>query len=178
MDERGRKGAVSGRVDTGGTRRKRPDRNAQRPGSSPGADRRPGRRSSRARRRRRNAIIRWLIFIILIIAVIGGFAIWRKYGPSNERADLNQYYELDAENDVAVVVNNEVVRSSEGAAEGEAAESSAPGRYMTDSIILNIRSFTSALIKGFTGIRMRISCCILCREAVFRWRLAAKNTQT
>lgn len=128
MDERGRKGAVSGRVDTGGTRRKRPDRNAQRPGSSPGADRRPGRRSSRARRRRRNAIIRWLIFIILIIAVIGGFAIWRKYGPSNERADLNQYYELDAENDVAVVVNNEVVRSSEGAAEGEAAESSAPGK--------------------------------------------------
>ena len=53
---------------------------------------------------------------------------WRKYGPSNERADLNQYYELDAENDVAVVVNNEVVRSSEGAAEGEAAESSAPGK--------------------------------------------------
>ena len=128
MDERGRKGAVSGRAGTGGTRRKRPDRNAQRPGSSPGADRRPGRRSSRARRRRRNAIIRWLIFIILIIAVSGGFAIWRKYGPSNERADLNQYYELDAENDVAVVVNNEVVRSSEGAAEGEAAESSAPGK--------------------------------------------------
>ena len=60
--------------------------------------------------------------------MIGGFAIWRKYGPSNERADLNQYYELDAENDVAVVVNNEVVRSSEGAAEGEAAESSAPGK--------------------------------------------------
>ena len=128
MDERGRKGAVPGRAGTGGTRRKRPDRNAQRPGNSSGADRRPGRRSSRARRRRRNAIIRWTIFIIVIIAVIGGFVIWRKYGPSNERADLNQYYELDAENDVAVIVNNEVVRSGEGAAEGEMAESPAPGK--------------------------------------------------
>ena len=129
MDERGRRGAVPGRTGTGGARRRRPDRNAQRPGSSsPGADRRPGRRSSRARRRRRNAVIRWMIFIVLIIAAVGGFVIWRKYGPSNERADLNQYYELEAENDIAVVVDNNVVRSGASAMEAEEAESPAPGR--------------------------------------------------
>lgn len=129
MDERGRRGAAPGQAGTGGVRRKRPDRNAQRPGSSsPGANRRPGKRSSRARRRRRNAVIRWLIFIILIAAAAGGFVVWRKYGPSNERADLNQYYELDAENEVAVIVNNEVVRSSADAAEEELSESPAPGK--------------------------------------------------
>lgn len=129
MDERGRKGVVPGRAGAGGARRRRPDRDTQRAGSgSSGANRRPGKRSSRARRRRRNAVIRWLIFIILIIAVIGGFVIWRKYGPSNVRADLNQYYELDTENEVAVIINNEVVRSSAEAAAGETADSPVPGK--------------------------------------------------
>ena len=71
---------------------------------------------------------RWLILIILIIGAIGGFVIWRKYGPSNERADLNQYYELEAENDIAVIVNNEVIRNSASSSEGGTAESPAPGK--------------------------------------------------
>ncbi len=54
--------------------------------------------------------------------------IWRKYGPSNERADLNQYYELEAENDIAVIVNNEVIRNSASSSEGGTAESPAPGK--------------------------------------------------
>ena len=113
MDERERRGAIPRRAGADSAHRKRPERNAQRPGnSSSGANRRPGKRSSRARRRRRNTAIRWLILIILIIGAIGGFVIWRKYGPSNERADLNQYYELEAENDIAVIVNNEVIRNS------------------------------------------------------------------
>ena len=56
--------------------------------------RRPAKRSRRARRRRRNAAIRWLIFIVLVIAAIGGFLIWKKYGSSNEKADLEQYYDI------------------------------------------------------------------------------------
>ena len=111
MDERGRRGAASGRAGAGGARGRYPDRKPQRPESSgQGQNRRPARRSSRARRRRRNAAIRWTIFIVLIIAAAGGFVFWKKYGPSNERADLNQYYELDAEDDVAVIINNQVIR--------------------------------------------------------------------
>ena len=36
--------------------------------------------------------------------------IWQRYGASNEKADLEQYYGLDQEDEIAVVVNNEVVR--------------------------------------------------------------------
>ena len=115
MDERERKGRVPGRVRQDSVRRQRPDRYAQRPagGSHPPHRHRPGRRSSRARRRRRNAMIRWMIFIVLILAAIGGFLIWKRYGASNERADLEQYYELSSEDEVAVVVNNEVIREND-----------------------------------------------------------------
>ncbi|HIZ80919.1 MAG TPA: SH3 domain-containing protein [Candidatus Mediterraneibacter pullistercoris] len=115
MDERERKGRTPGRVRQDSVRRQRPDRYAQRPagGSHPPHRQRPGRRSSRARRRRRNAMIRWMIFIVLILAAIGGFLIWKRYGASNERADLEQYYELSSEDEVAVVVNNEVIREND-----------------------------------------------------------------
>ena len=84
MDERGRKGADPGRGRPDGrpdrVRRARPDRNAQRPADyrrSPNRQR-PEKRSSRARRRRRNALIRWMIFIVLVLAAIGGFLIWQR----------------------------------------------------------------------------------------------------
>lgn len=115
MDERERRDA--GRMRTGADtpRRKRPDRYAHGPSGNGSGRSRPGRpgqrkRSRRARRRRRNAVIRWIIFIILIFAAIGGFLIWQRYGASNEKADLEQYYGLDQEDEIAVVVNNEVVR--------------------------------------------------------------------
>lgn len=130
MDERGRKGAPARRAGGNGTRRRRPDSGAQRPaGNSSGANRRrPGKKSSRARRRRRNAVIRALILIILIVVAIGGFVIWKKYGSSNEKADLKQYYETEAENDIAVIVNNEVVRPSDAVAEGAETADPAPGK--------------------------------------------------
>lgn len=129
MDERERKGAAQRRTAADGIRRQRPDRGAQRPaGSSPGNRRKPGRKSSRARRRQRNAVIRALILIALVIVAIGGFAIWKKYGSSDEKADLEQYYEVETDNDIAVVVNNEVVRKSEALAEGAESADPAPGK--------------------------------------------------
>lgn len=58
-------------------------------------------------------IIRTFLLIIVIIAVIAGFIFWKRYGSSNEKADLNQYYGLVNEDDIAVIVNNQVVRSTE-----------------------------------------------------------------
>lgn len=85
-------------------------------------------RSSRARRRRRNAVIRWLIFIILILGAIGGFLIWQRYGASNEKADLEQYYGLDQEDEIAVVINNEVVREDADTSTDDAGSAPAPGK--------------------------------------------------
>lgn len=128
MDERERMGAEERRARAESVRRRRPRRSAQRPvrpGNRPGA---PGimKKSRRARRRRRNMIIRCLILIVLILAAIGGFLIWRRYGSSNERADLEQYYGLEAEDEFAVVVNDEVISREQETGSGEAAP--APGK--------------------------------------------------
>ena len=131
MDKRGRRGAAPGRTGTGGAEGRHPGRKARRPeGGGPDRKRRPGRRSSRARRRRRNAVIRWTIFILLIIAAAGGFVFWKKYGPSNERADLNEYYELETEDDAAVVINDQVIRREPSAAVDGGAEQPSPGKVI------------------------------------------------
>ena len=91
--------------------------------------RRPVKRSRRARRRRRNAVIRWMIFIVLVIAAAGGFLLWKKYGSSNEKADLEQYYDIGAEDEVAVVIDHEVVRENADVTDAEGAEPAPiPGR--------------------------------------------------
>lgn len=74
------------------------------------------RRGSRARRRRRNLIFRLVFLVILVIMIAGGTIFWRKYGPSKEEADLKEYYGLENENDLAVIINNEVIRSEEASA--------------------------------------------------------------
>ena len=133
MDERGRRDA--GRMRTGADtpRRKRPDRYAHGPSGSGSGRNRPGRpaqtkKSRRARRRRRNALTRWLIFTILISAAIGGFLMWQRYGASNEKADLEQYYGLDQEDEIAVVVNNEVVREDSDTQAEDPEAVHAPGK--------------------------------------------------
>lgn len=124
MDEREIRSVADRRRESSDARRRRPDPNAQRPVNRSGQNRqrpagnglrqnkRPVKRSSRARRRCRNTMIRWFIFIVLILIAIGGFVIWRKYGSSNEKADLKQYYGLEADNDIAVVVNDQVVKKT------------------------------------------------------------------
>lgn len=72
------------------------------------------RRNSRARRRRRNLILSMILIVILLIAVTGGLLFWKKYGPSKEEADLKQYYGMSDENDLAVIINNEVIKDEEG----------------------------------------------------------------
>lgn len=87
-------------------------------------------KSNRARRRRRTLILRCLLVLILIIAAIGGFIIWRKYGASDEKADLEQYYDIENKDEFGVVINNQVVKrdtESQDAA-SDSSESLAPGK--------------------------------------------------
>lgn len=129
MDEREKRG-VREWSQTSDTRRRRPENNARKPvnrsGQSrqrmseagPGRNRRPARQSSRARRRRRNAVIRWFLFFVLIIIAIGGFVIWKRYGSTNEKADLKQYYGVESETDPALVIDDQVVKRFQNAEEG------------------------------------------------------------
>lgn len=46
--------------------------------------------------------------IVLIIVLIGAIFLIRKYTPSKERKDLNSYYGLSSNDEVAIILNNEV----------------------------------------------------------------------
>lgn len=92
--------------------------NGPRQGSTNGRGQNPRKRSSRARRRRRNLIIRTILLIVLIIIVIGGLIVWKKYGSSKEKADLKQYYGIQNDDDLATVVNNQVIGGLEGGTAG------------------------------------------------------------
>ena len=128
MDEREKKGVRHRRPGPDGTRRRHLEKGAQRPGMARPTETGPQfrKKTRRARRRRRNTIIRWMIIILVVMAAIGGFVIWYRYGSSNERADLEQYYGLEAQDDLAVVVNNEVIRGEENSAAEE--DAPAPGK--------------------------------------------------
>lgn len=68
------------------------------------------RRSIQTRRRRRKAlIIRIMLFCIVILGVIGGAFVLKKYGPSKDRADLREYYGITEDETYAVIVDDEVV---------------------------------------------------------------------
>lgn len=140
MDERGRRGAAGrkpGRSEPGGKksprnslmnsfRQKKMSMNNNRTARSG----RTMKKSNRARRRRRTLILRCLLVLILIIAAIGGFIIWRKYGASDEKADLEQYYDIENKDEFGVVINNQVVKrdtESQDAA-SDFSESLAPGK--------------------------------------------------
>lgn len=140
MDERGRRGAAGrkpGRSEPGGkksprnslmnsSRQKKMSMNNNRTARSG----RTMKKSNRARRRRRTLILRCLLVLILIIAAIGGFIIWRKYGASDEKADLEQYYDIENKDEFGVVINNQVVKrdtESQDAA-SDFSESLAPGK--------------------------------------------------
>ena len=74
-------------------------------------ERKRHRRKGRRRRRRSPGIALIIsIVLVIIIAVAGIFVVWKRYGPSNERADLEQYYGLDSKDEIAVVIDDEVIR--------------------------------------------------------------------
>lgn len=133
MDEREKRAVNVQRTRQQNAQRRRPGSSDLRPGNSraegagangprPNSQRtggqNPRRRSSRARRRRRNMIIRIILLIALIIIVLGGLLFWKKYGSSKEKADLKQYYGIQNDNDLAVVVDNQIIGALEGSSAG------------------------------------------------------------
>lgn len=129
MDERENKGAVPVRNRREETGRKRPERNAQKPGNgSERKRRRPVKKSRRAKRRQRNVIIRWLLLILLIVVAVGGLLTWQRYGSSSEKANLEQYYGLESEDEIAVIINNKVIRDNAASADQEQSSGAVPGK--------------------------------------------------
>lgn len=49
--------------------------------------------------------------IVIIVAIMGITSLIRKYTPSKERQDLNTYYNVSSDDQVAIVLNNEIIES-------------------------------------------------------------------
>lgn len=152
MDERGKKGAGrrSGKKSKAGRQRlNRYSPSPAGPDTGTGRTRTNKKKSRRVRRRRRNMLIRCVILIVIIIAAAGGFLLWKKYGSSNEKADLKQYYDVGAEDEIAVVINNEVIRENEEAetTDGEAAP--VPGKIYDDQYYIEYSVVRDRINKRF-----------------------------
>ena len=80
--------------------RTRPDREQMR---------RNHKRVQAKKRRKRNLAIKTTLFFIIAVGVIGGAILFKKFGPTKERADLNEYYGIKQENQLAVIIDNEVI---------------------------------------------------------------------
>lgn len=110
----------------------RPEAQRQRPQNRT-VQRNHKRSRMRARRaRRRRLIIKFLSFllILLIIGIIGGRIVWNKYGPSKEKADLNKYYGITSEDDMAVIIDDQVIKEEDtGTAVGKRIDGQAYVEY-------------------------------------------------
>lgn len=100
------------------------------------------RRNQRARKRNRNRTLLLLIVLLLIIGAVGSFAVWKKYGPSKEKADLEQYYGVANEDDLAVIVNNRVIKNEEsGVPAGKLIDGEAYIEYSVVRKLINTRFY-------------------------------------
>ena len=60
-------------------------------------------------RRQKELALKIILFLVIIVAVIGGPILFKKYGPTKDRVDLNEYYGINAENQLAVIIDNHVI---------------------------------------------------------------------
>ena len=64
----------------------------------------------RKRKRRRTNKVLIAILLFLIVAIVGACAlVWIKYGPTNERYDLDAYFGVETESELGLTINNEVM---------------------------------------------------------------------
>lgn len=70
---------------------------------------RNSRRAYIKRRRQRDLMLKTVLFIVLIVGIIGGALLIKLFGPSKERVNLDKYYGIKNENQLAIIIDNEIV---------------------------------------------------------------------
>lgn len=63
-------------------------------------------------RRKKGIVMLGIIFFIFVVAAgAAGFWLAKKYMPSREMADLQEYFGIEAEDDISIIVNQEIVET-------------------------------------------------------------------
>lgn len=78
------------------------------------------RKAKARRRRRRNLGLRIFLSVVLVIAIIIAAFLWKRYSPTKETYDLNQYYGIEKEGQMAIIVDNTVTEPRGMIADGKA----------------------------------------------------------
>ena len=81
---------------------------------------RNSRRAYIKRRRRQELLIKITAFAVLIVAIIVGAICIKKFGASKERANLDKYYGINTENQLAVIIDNKVIGAKGISSDGKA----------------------------------------------------------
>ena len=119
-------------------------------------DRSRNRKRARARKRRqRNLAMKVFLFIIIIVGVIGGVFLLKKYGPTKEKADLNEYYGIQKENQLAVIVDNEVLGASGIMLDGKPYVEYSVVREKETNVMESVRAMFGAKARDFIQLWMR-----------------------
>ncbi len=91
-----------------GTQRRR-SQNSRPQSQRPSSRKRPAGKAQSRRRRKRNLMLKMILLLILIAAAIIGVFLWKRYSPSKETYDLQKYYGIENEGQMAITVDNQVV---------------------------------------------------------------------
>ena len=115
VQERRRK-ISDGRMSGAEPRRRMPEESA----SPVVRQKKAGRKPQSKRKRKRNLGLKIALLILLIIAAVIGAFLWKRYSPSKEKYDLNKYYGIENEKQLALTVDNQVVEPHGMISDGKA----------------------------------------------------------
>ena len=66
-------------------------------------------RRTKRRKRKTNKVLIAILLFIIVIMVTACTLVWIKYGPTNERYDLNDYFGVEKESELGITINNQVM---------------------------------------------------------------------
>ncbi len=116
----------------------RQERESRRKGRAQGAGGKRRRRPKRRQRRRNPQMIPVLVAVVLILVTGGGIIgkmLYDKYSPSREQADLNEYFHLENEQEIAVILNDTMLEDK--------------GRLLDGRVYLNVETVYQYLNSRF-----------------------------
>ena len=112
MDERTRK-------SSGTTRQMQNKCTTQRTRSAQNGSNRKRRNGASRRQRKRNLAFKMSILVLIVIGIVGGAFLLKRYSPSKEKADLKKYYGIEQDNQVAVIIDNQILEAKAAMFDGK-----------------------------------------------------------
>lgn len=112
MDERTRK-------SSGTTRQMQNKSTTQRTRSAQNGSNRKRRNGASRRQRKRNLAFKMSILVLIVIGIVGGAFLLKRYSPSKEKADLKKYYGIEQDNQVAVIIDNQILEAEAAMFDGK-----------------------------------------------------------